>query len=115
MLADDVGRSEDLEIIQVEYIGHQIGRPEIDAVARIGAKEEGFGWTSATQRDQQIALQQGDARLRIVPPRFVHSQIELQIGRAILAVSRTGLAWLAVRRTRLRRKTVDPEQPGPAR
>ena len=126
VLADCVGRRIDLEIVEVEYAGHQVGALEHDALARIGAEEEGFGGAiervaDRTQRVLDILVEDDDPRLRVMPARAVHRHVELDITGAIGAfdqwpigvdpiVARRGGTWIGVRRARLGPMTVDREQ-----
>jgi hypothetical protein len=85
VLPERVGGRIDLEVVEIQGARHEVGGVELDAVTRVGAEEERFGRAAAGQRRRDVALEHGDARLRIVPPPFVHRQVELDVGRAVVA------------------------------
>jgi len=45
VLANDVGRSPDLEVIHLVVSRNEIGMPELDRLPSISTEEEGFRWT----------------------------------------------------------------------
>ena len=83
VLAEHVGRRVDLEVIEVQVTGHQIGRLIHDAFPGLRAEEQRLGGSLARKGSFDVLLQHRDSRLWIVPTRFVDRHIELYIGRPI--------------------------------
>ena len=123
VLADDVGRRLDLEVVELEVLGRSVGVAEFGAVARLGAEEEGLGLSApAALEPLGLAGEDVDPRLRIVPAGAVDNEIELDGGdvvadlahRAVAAIARIGAAGIGEGGAGSRWRAVDEEPLAPA-
>ena len=109
VLADRVGGRVDLEVVAVERAGQEVGRFEVDAIARVGAEEQRLGHLGAPVRVDHVLdvlLQDHDAALRVEPAVLVDGDLGLderalvvsrrRVLRARVGVGRTGGASAAV-------------------
>src|SRR5262249_44441494 len=120
VLAEDVGRSSHLKIIDKVIVRYQIGVPVLDDVARVAAEEQRFRLTAASaverERRRYVVPQRKHALLRVVPSLLVENNVELKCCRLVGSLRPD---WLAVvvdrrigeRRSRLRsaRQAVEQE------
>jgi hypothetical protein len=83
VLAHDVGRRAHLEVVELVVARDEVGVVEGDAVARVGAEEEGLGRARAVARGGHVAPERQDARLREVPAGLVDLEVDLDVGRLV--------------------------------
>ena len=76
MLADDVRRRLDLEIVQLVDVGHQVGVVEVDTVVGVGPNHEGLRSPYATECIRHVAVENDDALLAEVPAHLVEVDVE---------------------------------------
>ena len=125
VLTDDVGRREDLEVIEIEVVRHQVGRFEHDALAGVGSEKEWFRGPGSVESRHHILVEDCDSRLAIVPAEFVDGHVELDVRSLVGACSNRSVQSIAVDEligagiskgcSRCGSATVDEKQPGVSR
>ena len=80
MLADDVGRRADLEIVELVIAGQEVGKPVLDDVAAVGAEEQRLGRAPARKHVAHVSPERRDPLLGVVPALLVEDDVELDVG-----------------------------------
>ena len=110
MLADGVGRCVDLEVVQRQRIRQEVAVLEIDAVARVGAKEQRLGQAvsrAGVDDVGNVVFKGQDARLGVKPAVAIHGQLGLDHSGTVLATWRAGGAGVGVGRAARRLAPID--------
>ncbi|MPM85025.1 hypothetical protein SDC9_132102 [bioreactor metagenome] len=113
VLADGVGGRIDLEVVGVERAGHEVGRLEVDAVARVGAEEQRLGKLGAVAGVDDVldvVLKNHDAALRVEPAVAIDGDLGLDEGGTVVALWCVGRAGVGKWRARCAAAPVHAEQ-----
>ena len=83
VLADDVGRRTDLEVVELVVGGDEVGMPELDRVAGIRTEEERLRGADAGDGLADVAPERQEPLLREVPALLVLDHVDLEHGRLV--------------------------------